>query len=230
MRNPIKKHEDKDTAHPQVEWFPSTIYAHPHYSYHHSHPHPMQTLLYKTHKNHKHNASTDTALGESYTTRQQHNPHSERGHASLCKETGQVYYSTPEDGEGEADSSHQIYNRLAHDTHNTGEQSQATAMNSTLQGNYEMGEYSTVSNCRQPHDRIGEEVSTAVPQLLHYQVDNELKNQDKYTIDSQEEHSPSTIYALVDKNKSKKKEKILPQTPEPYMSLEQNVCSSGQEE
>ena len=99
-------------------------------------------------------------------------------------------------------------------------------MNSTLQGNYEMGEYSTVSNCRQPHGGTGEEVSTAVPQLLYYQVDNELKNpikkqKDKYTVDSQEEQSPSTIYAQVDKKKSKKKEKIPPQTTEPYTSLEQ---------
>ena len=102
-------------------------------------------------------------------------------------------------------------------------------MTSTLQGNYEMREYSTVSNCRQPHDRTGEEVKKAdqsLPQLLHYQVDNELKNpvkkhEDKNTVDSQEEWSPSTIYAQVDKKKSKKKEKIPPQTPEPYTSLEQ---------
>ena len=72
-----------------------------------------------------------------------------------------MYYSTPKDGGGEADPSHQIYNRLTHDTHNTGGQFQDTGMDSTLQGNYEMGEYSTVSNCRLSHDVTGEEVSTA---------------------------------------------------------------------
>ena len=55
-------------------------------------------------------------------------------------------------------------------------------MNSTLQGNYEMGEYSTVSNCRLSHDVTGEEVSTAdqpLPQVLHYaQVDKKCKKKD----------------------------------------------------
>ena len=127
-----------------------------------------------------------------------------------------MYYSTPEDGGGEADPSHQIYNRLTHDTLNTGGQSQDTEMNSTLQGNYEMGEYSTMSNCRQSHGGTGKEVSTAdqpLPQLLHHQV--KKKDEDKYTADSQEEWSQSAIYAQVDKKKSKKKEKIPPQTPEP---------------
>ena len=27
MKNPIKKNEDKDTADPHEDWFPSTIYA-----------------------------------------------------------------------------------------------------------------------------------------------------------------------------------------------------------
>ena len=124
-----------------------------------------------------------------------------------------MYYSTPEDGGGEADPSHQIYNRLTHDTHNTGGQSQDTGMDSTLQGNYEMGEYSTVSNCRQPHGGTGEEVITA-NQLIK-------KEEDKDTANPQEEWSPSAIYDQVDKKKSKKKEKSLPQTPEPCTSLEQ---------
>ena len=109
-----------------------------------------------------------------------------------------MYYSTPEDGGGEADPSHQIYNRLTHDTHNTGGQSQDTEMNSTLQGNYEMGEYSTVSNCRQSHGGTGEEVSTA-DQLIE-------KEEDKDTANPQEECSPFAIYAQVNKKKSKKKE------------------------
>ena len=176
--------------------------------------------LYSTkHKNYKHNANTDTALRESYTTRQQHNPHSERGHANLCKETGQVYYSTPEDGVGEADSSHQIYSRLTHDTHNTGEQSQDTGMDSTLQGNYEMGEYSTVSNCKQLHGVTGKEVSAAnqsLPQLFYTQaVNNPIKkDEDKDSADPQE-WPPSAIYAQVDKKKSPS------QTPEPYTPLNQ---------
>ena len=97
-----------------------------------------------------------------------------------------MYYSTPEDGGGEADPSHQIYNRLTHDTHNTGGQSQDTRMNSTLQGNYEMGEYSTVSNYRLSHGVTGEEVSTAdqpLPQLFYAQASNNLikKDEDKNT-------------------------------------------------
>ena len=77
---------------------------------------------------------------ESFTQPDNNTTLTQRGDMpSLCKETGQVYYSTPEDGGGEADPSHQIYNRLTHDTHNTGGQSQDTEMNSTLQGNYEMG-------------------------------------------------------------------------------------------
>ena len=136
-----------------------------------------------------------------------------------------MYYSTPEDGGGEADPSHQIYNRLTHDTFNTRGQSQDSEMNSTLQGNYEMGEYSTVSNCRQSHGGTGKEVSTAdqpLPQLLHDEVDNEMKNpikkdENKDTAHSQEEWSPFTIYAQLEK----KKKMIPPQTPEPYTSLEQ---------
>ena len=173
------------------------------------------------HKNHKHNASTNTVLGGSYKTRQQHNPHSERGHASLCKETGGD--GGGEDGGGEADPSHQIYNRLTHDTHNTGRQSQDTGMNSTLQGNYEMREYSTVSNYRQLHGVTGKEVSAAnqsLPQLFYTQAANNSikKDEDKDTTDPQEEWFPSAIYAQVDK---KKKEKSPPQTPEPYTSLDQ---------
>ena len=48
-------------------------------------------------------------------------------------------------------------------------------MDSTLQGNYEMGEYSTVSNYRQPHGETGEEVSTTnqpLPQLFYTQAGN----------------------------------------------------------
>ena len=158
-------------------------------------------LYYTKHKNNKHNASTDTALGKSYTTRQ-HNPHSERGHTSLCKETGQVYYSTLE---GE---SHQIYNRLTHDTHNTGEQSQDTGMDSTLQGNYEMGEYSTVSNYRQPHGGTGDELSTAdqpLTQLFNAQVDK--KKRKKSPPQTPQPYTPlEQMYAQVDKKKIKKRE------------------------
>ena len=85
-------------------------------------------------------------------------------------------------------------------------------MDSTLQGNYEMGEYSTVSNFRQPHGGT-REVSTA-DQLIK-------KEEDKDTANPQEEWSPSAIYAQVDKKKSKKKEKSPPQTPEPCTSPEQ---------
>ena len=97
-------------------------------------------------------------------------------------------------------------------------------MNSTLQGNYEMGEYSTVSNYRLSHGVTGEEVSTAdqpLPQLFYAQaVNNPIKkNEDKDTADLQEEWPPSAIYAQVDKKKSK--EKSPPQTPEPYTSLDQ---------
>ena len=134
-----------------------------------------------------------------------------------------MYYSTPEDGGGEADPSHQIFNRLTHDTHNTGGQSQDTGMNSTLQGNYEMGEYSTVSNCRQSHGETEEEVCTAdqpLPQLFYTQAANNpiKKVEDKDTADPQEEWLPSAIYAQVDKKKSKKNP---PHTPEPCTSLDQ---------
>ena len=118
-----------------------------------------------------------------------------------------MYYSTSEDGGGEADPSHQTYNRL---THNTGGQSKDTEMNSTLQGNYEMGEYSTVSNYRLSHCETGEEVRTTV-----------MKNEDKDIANPQEEWSPSVIYAQVDKKRSKKEEKSPPQIPQPYTSLEQ---------
>ena len=83
-------------------------------------------------------------------------------------------------------------------------------MNSTLQGNYEMGEYSTVSNSRLSHGGTREEVSTA-DQLIK-------KVEDKDTANPQKNWSPSAIYTQVDKKKSKK-EKSPPQTPEPYTSL-----------
>ena len=99
-------------------------------------------------------------------------------------------------------------------------------MVSSLQGNYEMGEYSTVSNLRLSHSGMGEEVSTAdrtLPQLFYAQtVNNPIKkDEDKDTAHPQEEWPPSVIYAQVDKKKSKKKERSPPQTPEPYISLEQ---------
>ena len=120
-----------------------------------------------------------------------------------------MYYSIPEDGGGEADPLHQIYNRLTHDTHNTGGQPQDTGMDSTLQGNYEMGEYSTVSNCREPHGGTGEEVITAnqpLPQLLHDQVDKK-KRKKKSLPQTPQPYTPlDQLYAQVDKKKSKKKE------------------------
>ena len=143
-----------------------------------------------------------------------------------------MYYSTPEDGEGEADPSHQIYNRLTHDTHNTGGQSHDPGMDYTLQGNYEMGEYSTVSNCRQPHGGTGDEVCTAdqpLPQLFYVQAGyNPIKkDEDKDTVDPQEEWPPFAIYTQVDKKNSKKKEKSLPQTPQPYISLKQMYAQAN---
>ena len=143
-----------------------------------------------------------------------------------------MYYSTPEDGGGEADPSHQIYNRLIHDTHDTGGQSQDTEMHSTLQGNYEMGEYSTVSNCRQPHGGTGEEVSTAdqlLPQIFYVQAGNNPIKKDEFKdiADPQEEWPPFAIYVQVDKKKSKKKEMNPPQTPQPYISLEQMYAQVG---
>ena len=78
-----------------------------------------------------------------------------------------------------------------------------------------------MSNHRLSHGGTGEEVSTAdkpLPQLLYDQVDNEMRNpikkhEDKDTAHTQVEWSPSTIYAQVDKKKSKKKGKIPSQTP-----------------
>ena len=121
-----------------------------------------------------------------------------------------MYYSTPEDGGGEADPSHQIYNRLTHDTHNTGGQSQGTRMDSTFQGNYEMGEYSTVSNCRLSHGGTGEEVSIAdklLPQLFNPQVDKK-KRKKKSPPQTPQPYTPplNQLYAQVDKKKSKKRE------------------------
>ena len=103
-----------------------------------------------------------------------------------------MYYSSPEDGGGEADPSHQIYNRLTHDTHNTGGQLQAIEMDS---GNYEMLE--TVSNHRLSYDGMGEEVCTADQPLQHTQVGmNPMKNdEDKDIANPQEEWSTSAIYA-----------------------------------
>ena len=117
-----------------------------------------------------------------------------------------MYYSTPENSEGETDSSHQIYNRLTYDTHNTGGQLQAIEMDSTLEGNYEMLE--TVSNHRLSYDGMGEEVCTADQPLPHSKVEmNPIKNdEDKDIANPQEEWSPSAIYAHVNKKKSKKKE------------------------
>ena len=93
-----------------------------------------------------------------------------------------MYYSTPKDFGREADPLHQMYNRLTRDTHNTGGWSQVTGINSTLQQNYEMFEYSTLSNYSKPNNGTGEEVST---------IDQPL---------------PQLLYAQVDKKKSKKKE------------------------
>ena len=114
-----------------------------------------------------------------------------------------MYYSTPENSEGETDSSHQIYNRLTYDTHNTGGQLQAIEMDSTLEGNYEMLE--TVSN---HNDGMGEEVCTVDQPLTHTQIGmNPMKNdEDKDIATPQEEWSPSAIYAHVNKKKSKMKE------------------------
>ena len=112
-----------------------------------------------------------------------------------------MYYSTPEDGGGEADPSHQIYNRLTHDTHNTGGQSQDTGMNSTLQGNYEMGEYSTVSNLQDCH-MVGQGRRSV-------QLTNHL-----FTII---QCSSRQIY----EEEEEEEERSPPQTPQPYTSLDQ---------
>ena len=106
-------------------------------------------------------------------------------------------------------------------------------MNSILlQANYEMGEYSIVSNCKQAHGETGKKVSTAdqpLPQLFYTQVGNNpiRKDEDKDTAYPQEEWPPSVIYAQVDKKKSKKKENTDTRTIHITRS---DVCSSRQEE
>ena len=155
---------------------------------------------------------------EDHTTthRQAHNhqPPQDRGHINLCEETGQAYYSSLHDIQGEDVPADQVYNRLERDKGPVRGGAKSPQMTTMDQNEAEVGTYSTVSYIKQPQasKEVGVEGMEDPLSQLYAQVDEDVrkpkkKNEDVFATDQQEEASASALYAQVDEKRKKKKKK-----------------------
>ena len=156
---------------------------------------------------------------EDHTTthRQTHNhqPPQDRGHINLCEETGQAYYYSLHDIQGEDIPADQVYNRLERDTGTVRGGAKSSQGATVDQNETEVGAYSTVSYNKQPQASEGAGVESMEDPLsqLYAQVDEDVKkpikkSEDVFATDQQqEEASASALYAQVDEKRKKKKKK-----------------------
>ena len=165
---------------------------------------------------------------EDHTTthRQTHNhqPPQDREHFNLCEETGQAYYSSLHDIQGEDVPADQVYNRLERDTGPVRGGAKSSRGATVDQNETEVGAYSTVSYNKQPQvsKEAGVEGMEDPFSQLYAQVNEDIKkpikkSEDIFATDEQEEASASALYAQVEekrKKKKKKKEDIPPHKPD----------------
>ena len=164
-------------------------------------------------KHHKHNTSHHPAVGEGHIDTHSHPPP-----VTLCEETGQVYYSTPQ--EVAPQESSDTYSHIHHDTI-TGRGASKKSRDNTVAEDVEMGEYSMLSYGDKPQEQVvgaysGSEVgekqgkkrkkeskkvsADATVDQLYAQVDK--KKEGDITHPDPEADAPGNqLYAQVDKKK-----------------------------
>ena len=98
-------------------------------------------------KHHKHNTSHHPAVGEGHI-----NTHSHPPPVTLCEETGQVYYSTPQ--EVVPQESNDTYSHIHHDTI-TGRGASKKSREGTVAEDVEMGESTPVET--NPKNKLWEQ-------------------------------------------------------------------------
>ena len=150
------------------------------------------------------------------THRQTHNhqPPQSRGHINLwCEETGQAYYSSLHDIQGEDVPVDQVYNRLERDTGLVRGGAKSSRGATVNRNKAEVGAYSTVSYSKQPQASKEAAVAQVVfatdlqeeasASALYAQVDEKRKKNKKKREEDTQPHEPDHLYAQVDKKKSK---------------------------
>ena len=148
-------------------------------------------------KHHKHNTSHHPAVGEGHI-----NTHSHPQPVTLCEETGQVYYSTPQEVE-----SNDTYSHIHHDTI-TGRGVSKKSREETVAEGMEMGEYSMLSYGGKPQEQdVGAYPDSEVGERQGKKRKKENKKMSAdVTVDQ--------LYAQVDKKKKKDGDTTHPNPPE----------------
>ena len=169
--------------------------------------------------------TTKLRAKEDHTTshRQTHNhqPPQDRGHINLCEETGQAYYYSIHDIQGEDVPADQVHNRLQQDSgpvRGGAKSSQGATVN---RNKADMEPYSTVSFSKQPQASkeaalyaqvvfATDQQEEASASALYAQVDEKRKKNKTKKEEDAQPHEPGHLYAQVDKKKSKKKKEDSP--------------------
>ena len=177
-------------------------------------------------KHHKHNTSHHPAVGEGHI-----NTHSHPPPVTLCEETGQVYYSTPQ--EIVPQESNDTYSHIHHDTI-TGRGANKKSREDTVAEDMEMGGYSIVSYGDKPGTYSGPAIcekqgkkeskilsADATVDQLYAQVNKKKKDGDTTHPHPPEANtSVDQLYAQVDKKK-KDGDTTHPHPPEANTSVDQ---------
>ena len=152
-------------------------------------------------KHHKHNTSHHPAVGEGHI-----NTHSHPLPVTLCEETGQVYYSTPQ--EVAPQESSDTYSHIHHDTI-TGRGASKKSREGTVAE--DVG-YSVLS-----YDKPQEQDVGAYPEVGERQGKKRKKESKKVSADA----SVDQLYAQVDKKKKKDGDTTHPHPPEADTPVDQ---------
>ena len=169
---------------------------------------------------HKHQLRAKEEHTTTHKQAHSHQPPQDRGHINLCEETGQAYYSSLYDIQGEDVPADQVYNRLERDTGPVKGGGKSPRGATVDQNEVEVGAYSTVSYRKQPQvsKEAGVEGMEDPLSQLYAQVDEDVKkpkkkSDDVFATDQQKEASASALYAQVDEKRKKKKKKKEEDTP-----------------
>ena len=167
---------------------------------------------------HKHQLRTKEDHTTTHRQTHSHQPPQNRGHISLwCEETGQAYYSSLHDIQGEDVPADQVYNRLERDTALVRGGAKSSRGATVNRNKAEVGAYSTVSYSKQPQGSKEAAVAQVIfatdqqeeasASALYAQVDEKRKKKKE---EDTQPHEPDHLYAQVDKKKSKKKKEDSP--------------------
>ena len=169
---------------------------------------------------HKHQLKAKEDHTTTHRQTHSHQPPQDRGRINLCEETGQAYYSSIHDIQGEDITADQVYNHLERDTGPVRGGAKSSRGATVDQNEAEVGAYSTVSYSKQPQasKEAGVEGMEDPLSQLYAQVDEDVmktkkKSEDVFATDQQEEVSASALYAQVNEKRKKNKKKKEVHTP-----------------